>query len=128
MPRLHLGEVLIASREGWEMTSEPVRPKLDLVMPVHNEGGAIERTLRERYAELSPAVDLRFIIAEDGSRDNTLPGAARLTLSSGTIPADLASSRHSMACARLYAWVHFQVSHRTSKAVSPLPASALAVE
>jgi glycosyltransferase involved in cell wall biosynthesis len=40
-------------------------------MPVHNEGGAIERTLREWYAELSPAVDLRFVIAEDGSRDNT---------------------------------------------------------
>jgi glycosyltransferase involved in cell wall biosynthesis len=56
------------------MTSEPVRPKLDLVMPVHNEGGAIERTLREWYAELSPAVDLRFTIAEDGSQDNTLPG------------------------------------------------------
>jgi glycosyltransferase involved in cell wall biosynthesis len=53
------------------MTTEPVRPKLDLVMPVHNEGGAIERTLREWYAELSPAVDLRFVIAEDGSRDNT---------------------------------------------------------
>ncbi len=95
------------------MTSEPVRPKLDIVMPVHNEGGAVERTLREWYAELSPAVDLRFIIAKDGSRDNTLPGPARLTLSSGTIPADLASSRHSMACARLYAWVHFQVKYRT---------------
>ena len=53
------------------MTSDPVRPKLDLAMPVHNEGGAIERTLREWYAELSPAVDLRFVIAEDGSRDNT---------------------------------------------------------
>jgi glycosyltransferase involved in cell wall biosynthesis len=53
------------------MTSGPVRPKLDLVMPVHNEGGAIERTLREWYAELSPAVDLRFVIAEDGSLDNT---------------------------------------------------------
>jgi glycosyltransferase involved in cell wall biosynthesis len=53
------------------MTSELVRPKLDLAMPVHNEGGAIERTLREWYAELSPAVDLRFVIAEDGSRDNT---------------------------------------------------------
>lgn len=53
------------------MTGEPVRPKLDLAMPVHNEGEAIERTLREWYAELSPAVDLRFVIAEDGSQDNT---------------------------------------------------------
>jgi glycosyltransferase involved in cell wall biosynthesis len=60
------------------MTSEPVRPKLDLVMPVHNEGAAIERTLREWHAELSPAVDLRFVIAEDGSRDNTKEVLRRL--------------------------------------------------
>ena len=95
------------------MTSEPVRPKLDLVMPVHNKGGAIERTLREWYAELSPAVDLRFIIAEDGSRDNTLPGAARLAFNSGTTLVDLTSRRYSMACARFCAWVHFQVKCRT---------------
>jgi glycosyltransferase involved in cell wall biosynthesis len=53
------------------MMHEPVRPKLDLAMPVHNEGGAIERTLREWYEELSPGVDLRFVIAEDGSQDDS---------------------------------------------------------
>ena len=42
-----------------------------------------------------------------------LPGAARLTPSSGTIPADLKSWRHSMVCASLYAWIHFQVKYRT---------------
>ena len=57
-----------------------------------------------------------------------LPDAARLTLSSGTTPADLMSWRHSMACARLYAWAHFQVTHRTSEVASPLPGSVLAVE
>ena len=31
------------------MTGGPVRPKLDLAMPVHNEGRAIERTLREDW-------------------------------------------------------------------------------
>ena len=41
------------------------------------------------------------------------PIPARLTVSSGTIPADLTSWEHSMACARLYAWVHFQVKYRT---------------
>lgn len=53
------------------MPSESIRPKLDIAMPVHNEGAAIERTLLEWYEELSPRIDLRFIITEDGSRDNT---------------------------------------------------------
>ncbi len=47
------------------------RPRLDLAMPVHNEGASIEHTLEEWHAELSPAIDLRFLIAEDGSTDDT---------------------------------------------------------
>jgi len=53
------------------MLSEPSRPKLDIAMPVHNEGKSIEKTLLEWYDELRPHVDVRFIIAEDGSKDNT---------------------------------------------------------
>jgi glycosyltransferase involved in cell wall biosynthesis len=53
------------------MPSELVRPKLDLVMPVHNEGASIKSTLEEWWTELSPSIDLRFIIFEDGSKDNT---------------------------------------------------------
>jgi glycosyltransferase involved in cell wall biosynthesis len=53
------------------MSSESARPKLDLAMPVHNEGAAIEKTLMEWYEELSPRIDVRFIITEDGSKDNT---------------------------------------------------------
>jgi len=53
------------------MPSERVRPKLDLAMPVHNEGASIQSTLEEWWKELSPSMDLRFIIAEDGSKDNT---------------------------------------------------------
>ena len=40
-------------------------------MPVHNEGACIKDTLEEWWRELSPSVDLRFVIAEDGSEDNT---------------------------------------------------------
>jgi dolichol-phosphate mannosyltransferase len=40
-------------------------------MPVHNEGPSIAQSLREWHAELSPFVDLRFSVAEDGSTDNT---------------------------------------------------------
>jgi glycosyltransferase involved in cell wall biosynthesis len=53
------------------MLGETGRPKLDIVMPVHNEGASIERTLLEWYDELSPRIGVRFIICEDGSRDNT---------------------------------------------------------
>lgn len=53
------------------MSSESVRPKLDVAMPVHNEGASIKSTLEEWWLELSPSIDVRFIIAEDGSRDNT---------------------------------------------------------
>jgi len=53
------------------MPTEPVRPKLDLAMPVHNEGASIKNTLEEWWRELSPTIDLRFIICEDGSKDDT---------------------------------------------------------
>lgn len=57
------------SQEG--AASASARPKLDLVMPVHNEGASIEVTLGEWQDELSPRIDLRFMICEDGSKDNT---------------------------------------------------------
>lgn len=53
------------------MSSDPIRPKLDIAMPVHNEGESIEKTLLEWYEELRPQIDLRFMLAEDGSKDNT---------------------------------------------------------
>ena len=40
-------------------------------MPVHNEAGSIEGTLREIYGELSKKVTIGFIVCEDGSEDNT---------------------------------------------------------
>jgi glycosyltransferase involved in cell wall biosynthesis len=53
------------------MPSEQVRPRLDIAMPVHNEGASIEKTLLEWYGELKHQIDIRFLIAEDGSKDDT---------------------------------------------------------
>lgn len=44
---------------------------LQIIMPVHNEGGSIAQTLQEWYDEVSPKVRMQFIVCEDGSRDNT---------------------------------------------------------
>ena len=46
-------------------------PDLEILLPVHNEGESIERTIREIYDELSPVLRIGFIICEDGSKDNT---------------------------------------------------------
>jgi len=46
-------------------------PELEVLLPVHNEAGTIEATIREIYEELSPRVTLQFIVAEDGSTDGT---------------------------------------------------------
>ncbi len=50
---------------------QTAKPELEILLPVHNEAESIEDTVRELYDELSPQVSLRFIICEDGSRDNT---------------------------------------------------------
>ena len=50
---------------------QTAKPELEILLPVHNEAESIEDTVRELYDELSPQVSLRFIIREDGSRDNT---------------------------------------------------------
>lgn len=44
---------------------------LEIFLPVYNEADGIEATIREIYNELSSRVRVRFIICEDGSRDNT---------------------------------------------------------
>ncbi len=54
-------------------------PILEILLPVHNEGAGIERTVREIYGELSPRLAVRFLISEDGSRDNTKEVLRRLS-------------------------------------------------
>lgn len=49
--------------------------KLDIVLPVHNEGESIEAVLSEFMAVLEkecPDVKVRLVICEDGSKDNTV--------------------------------------------------------
>lgn len=58
------------------MTGSPThgaadRPRLDVVLPVHEEAAIIERVLDEAYVELSRHVAPRFIVCEGGSRDGT---------------------------------------------------------
>ena len=53
-------------------------PDLDIVLPVHNEAGSIEATVRELCGEIGSRLTLRLIICEDGSTDQTLDVLARL--------------------------------------------------
>lgn len=54
-------------------------PELEVLLPVHNEADSIENTVRELYNELSPRVQLRFLICEDGSVDDTKEILRRLS-------------------------------------------------
>src|SRR5208283_835311 len=53
-------------------------PTLEVLLPVYNEAESIEGTIREIFAAVSPHVPLRFIICEDGSRDDTKEVLTRL--------------------------------------------------
>lgn len=48
-------------------------PTIDIVLPVHNEAGSIEATLREfqTVATAESPVKIRFVISEDGSKDGS---------------------------------------------------------
>lgn len=47
------------------------KPELEILLPVYNEAGSIEATVREIYDEWSPRISSRFLICEDGSNDDT---------------------------------------------------------
>ena len=47
--------------------------QLEILLPVYNEAGSIEGTIREIYDALSERVSPRFIVCEDGSTDETKP-------------------------------------------------------
>jgi glycosyltransferase involved in cell wall biosynthesis len=48
-------------------------PSVDVVMPAHNEGASIAQTIREfhRVANGDAGIPVRFVVAEDGSTDDT---------------------------------------------------------
>ena len=47
------------------------KASVSVVLPVHNEADSIEGVIREIHEELSPRVDVHFVVCEDGSRDGT---------------------------------------------------------
>jgi glycosyltransferase involved in cell wall biosynthesis len=54
--------------------SEPAC-EIDVVLPAHNEGGSIGRTLTEFYDVVAKkdGMKIRFVVCEDGSTDDTVP-------------------------------------------------------
>ena len=56
-------------------------PELDILLPVHNEAESIESTIREIYESVSAFTTHRFIVCEDGSRDDTKEVLTRLAAS-----------------------------------------------
>ncbi len=44
---------------------------VQILLPIHNEAESIEATIEELYRDLSPQVNLQFLLCEDGSKDNT---------------------------------------------------------
>jgi len=64
---------------------------LDVVLPVHNEGATIGRTLEEfhRVVALRHAQPIRFVVCEDGSTDDTV---AVLLALAGRLPIELLST------------------------------------
>ena len=45
--------------------------KFQILLPVHNEGLSIKKTLMDIYEALKNEIDFEFIITEDGSTDDT---------------------------------------------------------
>lgn len=58
-----------------------MQSKIDIVLPVHNEAESIGRTLEEfhRVVCRENKIDIRFIVCEDGSSDNTLDVLQKLS-------------------------------------------------
>ena len=65
---------------------------IDVVLPVHNEAECIGATLREFYQVVSfeSGIPVRFVVCEDGSRDNTVEVLQEL---SGELPILLLSEK-----------------------------------
>jgi len=55
-----------------EIKREQVPPnKISLLLPAHNEGGTIQKTILEFYQEIGTKIPLEVIVCEDGSTDGT---------------------------------------------------------
>lgn len=58
-----------------------MQSRIDIVLPVHNEAESIGPTLEEFYRVVRDEhkIDIRFIVCEDGSRDNTVAVLQKLS-------------------------------------------------
>jgi glycosyltransferase involved in cell wall biosynthesis len=57
-------------------------PAVDIVLPVHNEAASIGQTLEEfhRVVAVEGGIPIRFVVCEDGSRDNSVAVLKELSL------------------------------------------------
>ena len=63
------------------MSSTPTpRPRIDLVLPVHNEAASVAFVVEEIYERTRALLDLRVIACEDGSDDGTQQVLAELAM------------------------------------------------
>ena len=51
---------------------ENLNEKLQILMPVHNEGKSLEETIFKIYEVVKTKINFSFIICEDGSNDDTV--------------------------------------------------------
>lgn len=57
---------------GLEIKREQVpQDKISLLLPAHNEGGTIQKTILEFYHEIGTKIPVEIIVCEDGSTDGT---------------------------------------------------------
>jgi dolichol-phosphate mannosyltransferase len=65
--------MVLRTPAGAPLSDVSLRTAVDVVMPAHNEGESIGDTIREfhRVAHDLHGVDVRFVISEDGSSDDT---------------------------------------------------------
>jgi len=57
---------------GLEVKREQVpQDKISLLLPAHNEGGTIQKTILEFYQEIGMKIPVEIIVCEDGSTDDT---------------------------------------------------------
>lgn len=76
---------------------------LQVVLPVFNEAGSIERTLRELHSTLSLFARVEFVVCEDGSTDGTREILKRLA-SELPLKLEFASSRRGYSRAIIDGW------------------------
>ena len=70
--RKRIGVPVGSIPEGLEIKREQVpQDRISLLLPAHNEGGTIQKTILEFYQEIGTKIPVEIIVCEDGSTDGT---------------------------------------------------------